>query len=504
MKEGKIIKEEKINLFKEKIKELYGEEYSLLSQKYINAKTKLKFIHNECGTVFEMRPDAFFGKQKQQCPNPSCIKKRIEKTNLKKYGVKCVLSNQHIREKAENTMLQKYGAKNFFKNGLIQEKMNAKYGIFSSNQLKIDKIYVDILHNYSLLKQWSNNFLKNNKRKPNIFDFVNESKYNITNVYKIIKENNWDVEDFFQLETSSIYEQIIKNFLDENKIKYSLHNKKIIAPMEIDFFIPEFNVGIEINGICCHSSSSYYNFSPKDKMYHQNKSLECEKHSIHLIHIFQWELLPENKQKIFNYLNNIFNINITKIYARNCIVKEINNNVANNFYEKYHLQGRTANSKYNYGLFIKNELVSCMTFSMNKNTCILSRFCTKENFRVIGGAGKLFSYFVKQYNPKEIVSFSDITKMTGQVYDRLGFKIDKIISPSYWWVKRNNIVYWRRSCQKQYMHNLYGFDINYKYKDHKDDDFWKRSEKEIMEDMGYIQIYDSGMKKYVWENKEME
>ena len=52
------------------------------------------------------------------------------------------------------------------------------------------------------------------------------------------------------------------------------------------------------------------------------------------------------------------------------------------------------------------------------------------------------------------------------------------------------------------MHRLYGFDENYKYKEHKDDDFWRQSEKEIMESKGYLQIFDAGMKKYVWENKE--
>lgn len=54
------------------------------------------------------------------------------------------------------------------------------------------------------------------------------------------------------------------------------------------------------------------------------------------------------------------------------------------------------------------------------------------------------------------------------------------------------------------MHKLYGFDSNYKYKEHKQDDFWKRTEKEIMEDMGYLQIFDSGMKRYVWKRNEEE
>ena len=492
------IKKDKLTQLKKEIENLYQDEYSLLSTEYINARTKLKFKHNLCGTIFDMRADAFFGKQKQQCPNKECVKQRIENTNLQKYGVKCTLSNTVVRNKAKKTMEQRYGADSFFKNGLIQKKMNETYGITSSNQMNIDKKYIDILHNYSLLKQWSNLFQQNNSRPPNILDFAKESNYDITNIYKIIKDNKWELNDFFKIETSSIYEQTIKDFLDKNNIEYSLHNRNVIPPLEIDFFIPKFNIGIEVNGICCHSSSKYLNFPPKDRRYHQEKSLECEKNSIRLIHIFEWELLPENNKKIFDYLDNIFNINITNIYARKCKIKEITNYVANSFYEVYHLQGKTSNSKYNYGLFFNEELISCMTFSIKKDICTLSRFCTKSGYRVIGGASKLFTYFIKQHNPQKIISFSDITKMSGKVYDKLGFKIEGITAPSYWWVKRNNIVYWRRDCQKQYMHRLYGFDENYKYKEHKNDDFWQQSEKEIMESKGYLQIFDAGMKKYVW------
>lgn len=491
-------------VLKEKMREMYGNEYSLLSTEYVNARDKVEIKHNSCGTIFNMRVDAFFGKQRQQCPNKECIKQRIEKTNLEKYGAKCVLSNQQIRNKAKSTMMQKYGTDSFFKNGLIQESINNKYGVHSSNQMKIDKKYIDILYDYNSLKKWSTDFYTKNNRAPIIVDFCNESKYDITNIYKVIKDNGWDLSDFFNTEVSSQYEQVIRNFLDKYNIQYVLHDKKIIPPLEIDFFLPDFNIGIEVNGICCHSSSVYYNFIPKNQLYHQQKSLECEQKSIRLIHIFEWELTPEHQQKTLGFLKDLLNIEVIRIYARKCVLKSIKNIEANTFYEQYHLQGKTSNSQYNYGLFFNDELVSCMTFAVKKQVCTLTRFCTKGGYKVIGGASKLFTFFIKNHSFNEIISFSDITKMSGNVYDKLGFKMDKIIAPSYWWVKRNNIVYWRRECQKQYMHKLYGFDSNYKYKEHKQDDFWKRTEKEIMEDMGYLQIFDSGMKRYVWKRNEEE
>ena len=361
---------------KQNLKEMYGEDYSLLSTEYINAKTKMKFKHNVCGNEFEMRYDAFFGKQRQQCPNPQCVKKRIETTNLLKFGTKNPFKNKEVRQKMESTMIKKYGTNSFFKNGLIQQKMKERYGIESSNQLRIDKKYVDILHNRTLLKEWKQNFKNKNNRIPNINDFSEESGYDITNIYKIIKENNWNISDFFD-NTSSSLEQLIANFLNENNIEFILHNREIIPPLELDFFIPNFNIAIEINGICCHASTPFLQFKEKDKRYHQHKSLLCEKNGIRLIHIFEWELNQDYREKIFNYLRNVFDINIIKIYARKCTLKEIKSSVANEFYNKYHLQGRTSNTKYNYGLYYNDELVSCMSFSFTKQYFILSRFCSK-------------------------------------------------------------------------------------------------------------------------------
>ena len=75
------IKKDKLTQLKKEIENLYQDEYSLLSTEYINARTKLKFKHNLCGTIFDMRADAFFGKQKQQCPNKECGFRSRETSN---------------------------------------------------------------------------------------------------------------------------------------------------------------------------------------------------------------------------------------------------------------------------------------------------------------------------------------------------------------------------------------------------------------------------------------
>ena len=60
--------------FKEKIKELVEDEYSVLG-KYINSKTKIKMRHNTCNHIWNVKPNAFI--RGSRCPN--CYKQNFSK-----------------------------------------------------------------------------------------------------------------------------------------------------------------------------------------------------------------------------------------------------------------------------------------------------------------------------------------------------------------------------------------------------------------------------------------
>lgn len=72
--------------FKNKVKKLEGEEYTILGQ-YINTDTKIKIKHNICNHVFEMTPYKFL-RRNQRCPicrkskGEQAIKKFLEKYNI--------------------------------------------------------------------------------------------------------------------------------------------------------------------------------------------------------------------------------------------------------------------------------------------------------------------------------------------------------------------------------------------------------------------------------------
>ena len=83
------------------------------------------------------------------------------------------------------------------------------------------------------------------------------------------------------------------------------------------------------------------------------------------------------------------------------------------------------------------------------------RFCNKLNTNVVGGASKLFKYFIEQYLPKSVVSYADKRWSNGNLYKQLGFELYNESKPSYYYVigkKRIN----RYNLRKDVLVKKYG------------------------------------------------
>lgn len=77
----------------------------------------------------------------------------------------------------------------------------------------------------------------------------------------------------------------------------------------------------------------------KDKNYHLNKTLKCNKIGYKLIHIKESEWFNPIKQEIIkSKIKYLLNIHQIKIYARNCIIKKIDVKEKNEFLNQYHIQ----------------------------------------------------------------------------------------------------------------------------------------------------------------------
>lgn len=111
------------------------------------------------------------------------------------------------------------------------------------------------------------------------------------------------------------------------------------------------------------------------------------------------------------------------------------------------------------------------------------RFCNKLNTNVIGGASKLFNYFIKKYKPKQIISYADRSYSNGDLYRILEFKFNSITDINYYYIIDNK-RYYRFNFRKNILIKD-GFDIN-------------KTEHEIMLERKIYRIYNSGNLKFIF------
>lgn len=346
---------------------------------------------------------------------------------------------------------------------------------FNINQ----KILTDILNYYNISKKEDKLDALKRVDKQELFKSLELYK---KTYLEICKEFNLSYKNlgfilnhygYYRDLPSSFYENDICNYL-LNFVNIKRNNRKILGNgQEIDIYIPEYKVGIEVNGDYWHSSLQ------KDKNYHFEKSKLAEEKGIRLIHIWEYEWNdPIKREKIISLLNICFNINISKIYARDCTIRKISNSQAKLFNELNHLQGHR-NAQVTYGLFYQDKLVQLMSFSKTKynrnlkgdNNWEIIRGCPGSNNIVVGGVSKLFTHFIRDYNPDSIFSYCDFNKFDGKGYEAIGMKFIGYTGPDMSWVLGfNPAVVVSRSPSK-----------------HKE-----------LKEKSIAQIWGSGSKKYLW------
>jgi G:T-mismatch repair DNA endonuclease (very short patch repair protein) len=285
---------------------------------------------------------------------------------------------------------------------------------------------------------------------------------------------------------TSRQEQEVIEFIRSLGVNFIEHDKSIIHPYELDIVLPDHKIAIEYCGLYWHSE-----LMDKTRNYHLNKLEGCIKNDYRLITIFEDELVFK-KYIIESVLKNKIGIyDGNRIYARKCQVQEINSRQAHKFCDKNHLQSYTGSSV-KLGLFYENEIVSVMTFakrSIAKGSkhkdgyWELSRFCNKIDYLVVGGASKLLKYFEKNYDWKEIISYADRRWSDGNMYYKLGFDFKKFTQPNYWYFKIRDI------------NRIHRFSLRKKEEEPKDKTEW-----ELRQEQDYSRIWDCGNYKFVRRN----
>lgn len=432
--------------------------------------------------------------------NPE-IAKRVIQTQVIKYGG-IGAGSPSIKEKIKQTHQERYGGMGYGATKIskkIQDTNELKYGvrwacqsadvknkIRNSRNLYIQKKYPIIKEVYYRDgMQMYKCFCQHTDCKgcdERVFDISCELFHRRLQDHTELCTTLLPPQQSMQSNTS--IEIFIKRVLDKYNIEYIQNDRKVLDGQELDFYIPNLNLGIECNGCLWHSSLY------KGKQYHMDKFIKCKDRGVQLIQVWEDWIInhPEIVESIL--VNKIHQCN-HKVYGRQCDIKIITAKEARVFMDSNHIQGFTVASVH-IGLIYNSKLISVMSFGRRKpgqgsrddTSWELVRFCSKLNYSVVGGASKLLKYFIDKYKPSRIISFSANDISNGNLYKRLGF-VGGGVSMSYWYISYTAHRYHRYHFNKNQLKKM-GFDIS-------------QTETQIMSKLPYYKIYDSGTTKWTLE-----
>ena len=440
--------------------------------------------------------NGYLGYCSSKCSNGDTrVKKLKEKSYLDRYGVKNPSQSDEVIGKIQETFDLKYGGNPFsvFQDRIKKTNIN-KYGTshpLSRESNLRDKMSKDLV--LSFLKKYEGfeiidyEEIKGGTCKVKCKVCLNEFTISKWNLHQRIKnskiENPCTICNPIGSSNETGIETFIKKILDKNRIPYQEKNRSILEGKEIDFYLPDHKIGIEVNGLFWHSEKF------KGENYHLDKTKFASDRGIYLIHIFEDEI-ENNPILVESRIKAIVGIYDNKFFARKCKVKEISNKDSGNFLKENHMQGN-AGARINLGLFLDDDLISVMTFGnlrvslgskSKENHWELIRFANKKGNIVIGGASKLLSYFRKKNHPEKIISYCDRRWSKGDFYEKIGFLRFGETVPNYWYIKNG-----KREGRFKYRKNKLveeGYSRD-------------KTESQIMEERGFLKIYDCGSFKFI-------
>lgn len=317
----------RLNKYKQTCLEKYGVEYAQQSNEFKNkAKqtclekygvehyTNREKFKQTCLEKYGVESNLNIFEIKEKCKesrikNKDKIKEKSKQTCLEKYGVEYSLQSKEVREKSKQTCLKKYGVEYSVQADVVKDKIKQtcleKYGVTNGggSEQALEKIKQTCLKRYGLTNgggsKESLEKIANTKRKNHSFT-TSKPEENLYNEIKLI------------------YPSVIRQYKEKR------------YPYNCDFYIPELDMFIELQGSWTHGKHPYDPNSTKDKSILEKWKLRLlDNHGFYLTAIKVWTISDPKKREIakknnLNYVElfnkediNLFLINLQNIKDEN-------------------------------------------------------------------------------------------------------------------------------------------------------------------------------------------
>lgn len=435
---------------------------------------------------------------------------QIKQTNLARHGYEHPFADKTVQDKFKQVNLTKYGVDNPAKNSDIRKKISSgiaasyeknkevilskrgstnidRYGVATNKHFHIPAESIELMKDVD----WMRN--QHEVLKKSCQQIADELGVSATPILTFMHDNDIKVARH----PVSIIEIEIRDFVSTLTTDSVVYNdRSVLFPRELDIWIPSKQLAIEVNGVYWHAEER-----GKDRNYHVNKTQQCEQQGIHLLQIYDSEWLDPVKQLIIkSKLEHIFGKS-KRIYARQCVIRNVTIDQATVFLTENHLQGACP-ARHKLGLYYQDKLIALATLGVsrfNKNYDLeLLRYCNLRNHSVIGGLSKLLSHVSKYIQVSTIISYADrrwTANLNANLYNASGFSYLQTSAANYKYFKVNSsklVLLSRNQFQKHMLADkLSTYDT-------------ELTEYANMSKNGYYRIWDCGNLVYIWTNKNKD
>lgn len=412
------------------------------------------------------------------------LQDKKKQTCLSKYGKEYPYSSIDVREKILTAMREKWGVDNPSQHPDIQQRrtntFQERYGVNSAAYIGRDKKTVEILSD----KVKFTEFVSDKTIKESA-EFL---KVSLTTIF--LKARIYECNDLFRhdQDSSSSYEKIITQLLTMCGITYELHNRKIIHPYELDIFIPEHNLAIEVGSAYWHGEQN-----GKSENYHSEKWKRCKELGITLLQFFDDDIFTYWHLTSSKILRCLQLSSVPVVGARKINIGKPSRQEEREFLTEWHSKGWAAVRSDSVGGYYNGELIACMTIKKSSkiNTVSIDRWATNINYSFPGLFSRLLSWWIKKENFKgTIETWCDNRLGTGKVYQSAGFSEKECSRPGYWYFKNSGLEN-RVKYQRHKLKTLFSLSD---YENRQD-----LTEYDIMLSQGYDRLWDAGHTKWTKE-----
>ena len=359
-----------------------------------------------------------------------CREEKTRRNNMEKYGTEYPMQNEEVKKHFKESMKKKYGVEHAL-----------QYSAFSHKQ-QVTALHTNLEHNgvpYACM----------------LPQCINAQGKIVSNINRKVGDK---IKQLTGLEYS--FEKRFENY------SYDLCIEKIKTLIEVD---PSYT----------HSTVPNHWGQAREVDYHIKKTKIANEHGYRCIHIFDWD----DVDKVISILAPK-----KTIFARKCKIYKLNLKTTRDFLNKYHLQGNCRGQLLCLGLVYDDELFEVMTFGKSRydksHTVELLRLCTKSGYTVVGGASRLFKFATEYYGLDDIISYCDLSKFDGSVYEKIGMKKIRTTPPQEVWSRENNKI-------TANLLRARGYDQLFKTNYGKG-----TSNEQLMFENGWLPVYDCGQAVY--------